>query len=69
MALLEGKTSTERNKIIAAGVLGVVALIALYMAFGSAFFRGSSATSVTVKTSPTPKLSPFRPDPTTLAQL
>jgi hypothetical protein len=58
MALFEGKTSTERNKIIAAGVLGVISLIALYMAFGSAFFRSSSATTVSVKTSPTPKASP-----------
>jgi hypothetical protein len=56
IAILEGKTSTERNKIIAAGVLGVVSLFALYFAFGSSLF-GGSATSVTVKTSPTPKPS------------
>lgn len=55
MALLEGKTSTERNKIIAAGVLGVISLVALYLAFGSAFFGRSATTSVTVKTSPTPR--------------
>ncbi|MEJ7624071.1 MAG: IPT/TIG domain-containing protein [Pyrinomonadaceae bacterium] len=41
----EGKTRDERNKIIAAGVLGVVALFALYFAFG----RGSSSTTATVK--------------------
>lgn len=63
MKLFEGKTSTERNKIIAAGVLGVIALLSLYFAFG----HGSSsttATSVTVKTSPTPRTAtgPVRPD-------
>ena len=56
VAILEGKTSTERNKIIAAGVLGVVSLFALYFAFGASLF-GGSATTVTVKTSPTPKPS------------
>lgn len=40
--------------MIAAAVLGVVSLAALYFAFGSSFF-GSSSTSVTVKTSPTPR--------------
>ncbi|HEX8142256.1 MAG TPA: IPT/TIG domain-containing protein [Pyrinomonadaceae bacterium] len=36
MALLEGKTPSERNKLIAAIVLGVLALVALsYMFFGS----------------------------------
>ncbi len=49
MGLFEGKTTTERNKIIAAGVLGVVALVALYLAFGSSFF-GSKPTTVTVTT-------------------
>ena len=53
MALFEGKTTTERNKIIAAGVLGLVALIALYMAFGRGLFGGSS--SAAVKSSPTPR--------------
>ena len=52
MALFEGKTTTERNKIIAAGILGVVALIALYMAFGRSLIGGSSAA---VKSSPTPR--------------
>lgn len=40
--------------MIAAAVLGVVALVALYLAFGRGLF-GSSSTSATVKTSPTPK--------------
>ena len=55
MRFLEGKTSTERNKIIAAGILGLVSLVALYMAFGRSFFGGSSTTAVTVKVSPTPR--------------
>lgn len=56
MGLFEGKTTTERNKMIAAGVLGLVALIALYMAFGRGLFGGSSS-AATVKSSPTPKPS------------
>ncbi|HEV7698905.1 MAG TPA: IPT/TIG domain-containing protein [Pyrinomonadaceae bacterium] len=54
MNLFEGKTSTERNKIIAAGVLGLVALVALYLAFGRSMFS-SSTTTVKVTTSPTPR--------------
>lgn len=42
--------------MIAAAVLGVVALVALYLAFGRGLF-GSSSTSATVKNSPTPKPS------------
>ncbi len=56
MALFEGKSTTERNKIIAAGVLGFVALIALYMAFGRGLFSSSSS-SAAVKSSPTPRPS------------
>ena len=52
--LLEGKTKTERNKIIAAGILGVVAILSLYMGFGRSFFGGSSTTA-RVKVSTTPK--------------
>jgi hypothetical protein len=57
MRFLEGKTSTERNKVIAAAILGVVSLVALYLAFGRSFFAGSSTTAVTVKVSPTPRLN------------
>ena len=57
MAVLEGKTSTEKKKIVAAAVLGVVALFALYMAFGRGLFSGSSTTA-TAKSSPTPKPAP-----------
>lgn len=53
MGLFEGKTPSERNKLIAAGVLGLVALVSLYLAFGRSFFGGS--TSATPRTSPTPR--------------
>jgi len=56
LKFLEGKTTTERNKIIAAGLLGLVSIVALYLAFGRGFF-GSTATNITVKTSPTPRPS------------
>lgn len=52
MAITTGKSTTERNKMIAAVVLGLIALIALYLAFGRSLF-GSSTTAKTT-TSPTP---------------
>lgn len=52
MNLFAGKSSTERNKIIAALVLGVLSLGALFFAFGPSF---SSGTKITVTASPTPK--------------
>ena len=56
MKLFEGKTPAERNKIIAAIVLGVMSLGSLWIAFGGSIF--SRKTSVTVSaTSPTPKPS------------
>src|SRR5688500_6078438 len=57
MRFLEGKTPTERNKMIAAAILGIVSLAALYMAFGRSFFGGSTTTAVTDKVSPTPKIT------------
>src|SRR5690348_2964940 len=50
-----GKSPNERNKIIAAIVLGVLALGALGFAFGPSIF--SSSPKVTVSVSPTPKPS------------
>jgi len=55
MKLFENKTPTERNKMIAAAVLGLVALFALYLAFGG---RSSGSSKTTAKTSATPKPSP-----------
>ncbi len=52
MGILEGKSPAERNKILIAGVLGLLALATLYFAFGRGMFGGSS-TTVTVKPSPT----------------
>ena len=51
-----GKSPTERNKIIAAMVLGVLALAALFFAFGGTSIFSSNP-KVTVSLSPTPKPS------------
>ncbi|MEP7211706.1 MAG: IPT/TIG domain-containing protein [Acidobacteriota bacterium] len=55
MGIFEGKSPTEKKKIIAAGVLCAVSLIALYLAFGRSLF--GSSTKVVVTVSPTPKSS------------
>lgn len=52
MPVLEGKSTSERNKIIAAVLLGVLALVSLWFAFGPSI--GGSSTRVTVTASPTP---------------
>ncbi|MBC7900983.1 MAG: hypothetical protein H7070_13135 [Saprospiraceae bacterium] len=54
MKLFEGKSPTERNKIIAAAVLGVLCLAVLYYTFGRGLFGGTTPTT-TVKISTTPK--------------
>ncbi len=56
MAVTAGKTTAERNKLIAASLLGVLALAALYFAFGRSLFGGSS--SAAAKATPTPKPTP-----------
>src|SRR5687767_13611428 len=56
MNLFAGKSPTERNKIIAAITLGVLALGALFLAFGGTNLF-SSGVKVTVTASPTPKSS------------
>ncbi len=64
MAFLEGKTPTEKKKLIAAAGLGLVALVALYLAFGRTFFGGTtSATTTKSSATPTPGSRPSnRPD-------
>lgn len=57
MNIFAGKTPTERNKIIAALVLGAMSLFSLYLAFGGSLFSSRKA-SVTVSVSPTPTPSP-----------
>lgn len=56
MGIFEGKSPTEKKKIIAAGVLSLLALLSLYIAFGRGLF-GSSA-KVAVTASPKPSISP-----------
>lgn len=51
MPVLEGKSTSERNKIIAAVLLGVLALVSLWFAFGPSI---GGSTKVTVSASPTP---------------
>ena len=53
-------TATERNKLIAAILLGVLALGALYFAFGRSLF---SSSATTVKATPTPKINVTVKDP------
>ena len=57
---LEGKSPSERNKIIAAAVLGVLALVSLFFAFGRGMFASSTKVTVTVSPTPTPA-APARP--------
>ncbi len=54
MAFLEGKTDKEKKQMVAAAVLGIVALVALYFAFGRSLFS-SGTTTATVKNTPSPK--------------
>ena len=53
-----GKTATERNKLIAASVLGVMALFALWMAFGGSIFSSKKSVTATASPSPKPSVSP-----------
>lgn len=57
LKIFEGKTPTERNKIIAAAALGTMALLAFYNLF-IGFSPSRKTTTVTVSTSPTPSVSP-----------
>lgn len=58
MNLFQGKSPTERNKTIAAIVLGVMAAIALGYTFIGNPFSTKKKVTVTVSTTPTPKPSP-----------
>jgi hypothetical protein len=53
MELLAGKSASEKKKILAAALLGLVALIALYIAFGSSLFSGSKAAPISATPTPT----------------
>lgn len=60
MATAAARSTTERNKLIAAIVLGVLAIAALYFAFGRSLFSSSASSA---KATPTPKASPSPRDP------
>lgn len=54
MGIFEGKTPAERNKIIAAIVLGALAVISLTYTFGGSLFGSGGGTDVTVDVEATP---------------
>jgi hypothetical protein len=54
MKLFEGKSPTERNKIIAALALGAMALLSLTYTFGGSFFSGKRTVTVNISPTPTP---------------
>lgn len=59
MNIFAGKSPTERNKIIAASVLGIMALFSLYLAFGGSLFsKGKTTVTVSASPSPSPSASP-----------
>ncbi len=58
MNLFQGKSPAERNKTIAAIVLGVMATLALGYTFIGNPFGAKKKVTVTVSTTPTPKSSP-----------
>lgn len=58
MAVFEGKSPAERNKVIAAIVLGVLAIASLTYAFGGALFSSSRKVPTTVDVNATPTVDP-----------
>ena len=66
MNIFAGKTPTERNKIIAALVLGVMAVIALTYTFGGMLLSSKGKTTVSINASPSPTATvpgQINPDP------
>ncbi len=59
MAVFEVKSKAERNKLIAAIALGILAIGSLYLAFGGSLF-GSSKPTVTASQAPKPSVTPKR---------
>lgn len=58
MGLFDGKSPTERNKMIAAIVLGVLSIGSLAYAFGGSFFGGSKTALAAPTATPKPTGSP-----------
>ena len=57
MELFKGKTPSERNKLIAAIVLGFLAVAALAFAFGPGLFSRGTSTTAAASPTPTPAVS------------
>ncbi len=57
MAVFEGKSPAERNKLIAAIVLGGLAIISLIYTFGGIFFGGKTTPVAVSDASPTPTVA------------
>ncbi len=60
MKLFEGKSPAERNKIIAALVLGVMAVLSLAYTFGGSLVGGRKVSVTAITASPTPTALPRR---------
>ena len=58
MGIFEGKSPTEKKKIIAAGVLCMASFLALFLAFGPNIIGGSTKVAVTVSPTPKPVATP-----------
>src|SRR5437868_1140971 len=68
MKIFEGKSPAERNKIIAALVLGAMALLALTYTF-SGMFIGGKKTTVSITATPSPTASVNKNATTTVTSL
>jgi hypothetical protein len=64
MKILEGKSKNERNKIIAAIILGSLALISLIYVFGPSIFGSKTSVSTDTSASRTPSPTPSPRDAT-----
>lgn len=58
MDLFKGRSASERNKIVAAIVLGVLALASLVYAFGPGLFSRGSTTTAAASPTPKPSVAP-----------
>jgi hypothetical protein len=69
MKIFEGKNPTEKKKIIAAIVLGALALLALAYTFGGSLFSSKTSVKVSVSPSASPSVSPKKVDAPQISSL